>query len=115
MSASRTLITRLIAALTPKQLGILAWLSNISNFSTLVIEKPLRSYQLEPANAILDSILNQRGFTFAVMMSRQAGKNELSGQLEAYLLIIQTLLKFTKKLDNQYLFLEAWEQQVIYL
>jgi hypothetical protein len=86
MSTPRTLITRLIAALTPKQLGILAWLSDISQFSELVIEKPLRSYQLEPANAILDSILNQRGLTFAVMMSRQAGKNELSGQLEAYLL-----------------------------
>ena len=85
MNLSRTL-TRLIRKLTPDQLKILNWLSNIANFSNLVIEKPLRAYQLEPANAILDSILNQRGFTFAVMMSRQAGKNELSGQLEAYLL-----------------------------
>ncbi|MCK4472093.1 MAG: hypothetical protein KAW49_09945, partial [Anaerolineae bacterium] len=86
MSLSRTLITRFIKALTPDQQVILSWLSDISQFSQLVIEKPLRSYQLEPATAILDSILNQRGLTFAVMMSRQAGKNELSGQLEAYLL-----------------------------
>jgi len=85
MNLSRTL-TRLITALTPKQQGILSWLSDISQFSKLVIEKPLRAYQLEPAAAILDSILNQRGLTFAVMMSRQAGKNELSGQLETYLL-----------------------------
>lgn len=62
------------------------WLSDISHFSRLIIGKPLRPYQLEPAHAILDSVLHGRGETFTVMMSRQAGKNELSGQLEAYLL-----------------------------
>jgi len=62
------------------------FLQNLNNFSRLVIRRPLRRYQLEPAQAILHSILNQDGLTFAVMMSRQAGKNELSGQLEAYLL-----------------------------
>jgi hypothetical protein len=66
--------------------GICHWLSDITNFSTLVLKRPLRSYQLEAAKAILDSIFNARGLTIAVMMSRQAGKNELSGQLEAYLL-----------------------------
>jgi len=62
------------------------WLSDLSNFSRLVLKRPLRAYQLEPAHAILDSILHHHGLTFAVMMSRQAGKNELSAQLEAYLL-----------------------------
>ena len=62
------------------------FLSSIDNYSRLVIHKPLRCYQLEPAQAILDSILHNRGLTFAIMMSRQAGKNELSAQLEAYLL-----------------------------
>ncbi len=62
------------------------WLSNIQHFSRLMMRRPLRSYQLEPAKAILDSIFNGRGLTFAVMMCRQAGKNELSGQLEAYLM-----------------------------
>lgn len=62
------------------------WLSDVSNFSRLVIGTPLRAYQLEPAHAILDSVLHRRGLTFAVMMCRQAGKNELSAQLEAYLL-----------------------------
>jgi hypothetical protein len=61
-------------------------LTNIDNFSRLVIKKPLRQYQAEPARAILDSVLYGRGQTFAVMMSRQAGKNELSAQMEAYLL-----------------------------
>lgn len=62
------------------------WLADVSLFSRLVTDMPLRSYQLEPARAILRSVLNGQGLTFAVMMSRQAGKNELSGQLEAYLL-----------------------------
>ena len=63
-----------------------AVLSDIEPFSRHVIQQPLRQYQIEPAQAILDSILHRRGDTFAVMMSRQAGKNELSAQLEAYLL-----------------------------
>jgi hypothetical protein len=62
------------------------WLSDIRNFSGLVIKLPLRQYQLKPADAILDSVLHGKGLTFAVMMCRQAGKNELSAQLEAYLL-----------------------------
>jgi len=66
--------------------AIVYWLTHIDNFSRIVIERPLRTYQVEPAAAILDSIFHGRGDTFAVMMSRQAGKNELSGQLETYLL-----------------------------
>lgn len=62
------------------------WLSDVRRFSRLVLERPLREYQLEPADAILASALHAQGETFAVMMSRQAGKNELSAQLEAYLL-----------------------------
>jgi len=62
------------------------WLSDIRNFSGQVIKLPLRQYQLRPADAILDSVLHGKGLTFAVMMCRQAGKNELSAQLEAYLL-----------------------------
>ena len=71
-----------------KQLRAIAqrWLSDILAFSHLVCERPLRQYQLEPVRAILDSVLYSRGLSFAVMMSRQAGKNELSAQLEAYLL-----------------------------
>ena len=66
--------------------AIIAWLSDIACFSRTVIQRPLRPYQLEPARAILDSVLHGRGLSFAIMMSRQAGKNELSAQIEAYLL-----------------------------
>jgi hypothetical protein len=55
-------------------------------FSRHVVGRPLRPYQLEPARAILDSVLHRRGLTFTVMMARQAGKNELSAQLELFLL-----------------------------
>jgi len=46
----------------------------------------LRPYQQQPARAITDSILHQRGLTFTVEMARQSGKNELSAQLETALL-----------------------------
>ena len=62
------------------------WLADISLFSRLVTRRPLRRYQLEIAGAIVDSILHQRGLTFAVMLPRQAGKNETQAQVEAYLL-----------------------------
>jgi hypothetical protein len=64
----------------------MAWLTNIHNFSRAVTRLPLRPYQVTPARAILDSILRGRGDSFAVMMCRQAGKNELSAQLEAYVM-----------------------------
>jgi hypothetical protein len=46
----------------------------------------MRPYQLEPANAIIDSILNNRGLTFVIVMARQSGKDELLANLIAYLL-----------------------------
>jgi len=63
-------------------------LGDFNQFSRIIIGVPLRPYQLEPAAAILDSIFHQRGMTFVVEMSRQAGKNELSAQIEAYLLTL---------------------------
>jgi hypothetical protein len=66
--------------------AIKAFLRDMRLFSRMVMRRPLRSYQLAPARAIVDSVLNRRGLTFAVVMSRQAGKNELSAQLEAYLM-----------------------------
>jgi len=46
----------------------------------------LRSYQCLPGRAIVDSALNGRGLSFTVVMARQAGKNELSAQVELLLL-----------------------------
>jgi hypothetical protein len=66
--------------------AIKAFLRDIRLFSKVVVSRELRGYQLAPARAIVDSVLHRRGLTFAVVMSRQAGKNELSAQLEAYLM-----------------------------
>ncbi|MFO7780734.1 MAG: hypothetical protein R6W94_03835 [Spirochaetia bacterium] len=71
--------------------GLRYWLSDINNFGRLVLKRPLRRYQLRPAEAVLRSVLEHQGPTFAVMMSRQPGKNELSAQLEAYLLNLYRL------------------------
>ena len=62
-------------------------IGDIRVFSALVIKRHLRPYQLAPARAIVDSVLHNRGRTFAVVMSRQAGKNELSAIVEAYLMM----------------------------
>jgi hypothetical protein len=47
----------------------------------------LRPYQEEAARAILESARNELGLTFTVVMARQAGKNELSAEVELQLLI----------------------------
>ena len=49
--------------------------------------KSLRPYQVEPLLCILDSIENKKAKIITVMMSRQSGKNESSGQLEGFLLV----------------------------
>jgi len=55
-------------------------------FSRELPRRPLRAYQLEAARAILASLERRDGAIFTVMMARQMGKNELSAQLEAWLL-----------------------------
>jgi hypothetical protein len=69
-------------------------LASLDGFSTLAGPpgRRLRPYQLEAGDAIVKSVLNREGKTFVVMMSRQAGKNELSAQLEAYLLTIHSAI-----------------------
>jgi len=62
------------------------WLADIELYSRLVVGRPLYAYQLAPARAIVDSVLNERGLEFAVMFPRQSGKNETQAQVTAYLL-----------------------------
>ena len=50
----------------------------------------LRPYQLDAARAIMESALQGRGLRFTVVMARQAGKNELSAQMELSLLALST-------------------------
>lgn len=45
------------------------------------------NYQLEIADAILYSCINQLGWLFVIMISRQAGKNEISAFIQHYLLL----------------------------
>jgi hypothetical protein len=47
----------------------------------------LRDYQEIAGRAIVDSVLQNRGLSFTVMMARQAGKNELSASVELGLLM----------------------------
>ncbi|MGH2508784.1 MAG: hypothetical protein ACRDHZ_15465 [Ktedonobacteraceae bacterium] len=58
----------------------------IAEFARDVLGKPLYPYQLEVAEAILESVQGGLGRIITVMMARQAGKNQLSATLEAYLL-----------------------------
>jgi hypothetical protein len=55
-------------------------------FGAEIVGRRLRPYQLAAAHAILTSIRRGDGETFVVMMARQMGKNELSAQIEAWLL-----------------------------
>jgi hypothetical protein len=63
-----------------------ALLSNIHYFSDLVIGLRLRRYQIEPIEAVLDSIIQGHGYEFLLIFPRQSGKNEAVAQLLAYLL-----------------------------
>ncbi|HEY3081056.1 MAG TPA: hypothetical protein VGM69_14280 [Chloroflexota bacterium] len=63
-------------------------LADLEAYGRLVVGRPLRPYQLEPGLAISRAVLGQRGGTYSVQMARQAGKNELSAQLEGYLLTL---------------------------
>jgi hypothetical protein len=46
----------------------------------------LRQYQLGPARAIAESVVNQLGRQFSVVFSRQAGKDEMLAQLVGFIL-----------------------------
>lgn len=67
--------------------AITALLQSPATFSA-ANARPFRPYQAEAANAIAQSVINNQGKTFTVMCARQMGKNELSAQLEAYLLTL---------------------------
>lgn len=59
---------------------------NIADFAAQVLGKPLYAYQLEVAEAVLESLRGGHGRIISVMMARQSGKNQVSAVLEAYLL-----------------------------
>ena len=48
----------------------------------------LRGYQRRVAQALVESVFQERGLSLAVLFPRQSGKNELQAQVEAYLLLM---------------------------
>jgi hypothetical protein len=66
------------------QLALL--LGDPAAFARGLLPTRLREYQVEVARAIARSIAERRGDTITVLFPRQAGKNELSAQVEAWLL-----------------------------
>src|SRR5581483_2920821 len=63
-------------------------LADVGIFSRAALpERPLRPYQIEPARAIAESVERELGRSFAIVFSRQAGKDETLAQLLAWLLI----------------------------
>ena len=55
------------------------------------ITQHLRPYQTEVGRAVMESVLRRRGRMFTVEMARQGGKNELSAQLELFLLTMHAV------------------------
>ena len=64
-------------------------LGDVAEFSRAGIRThPLRSYQIEPIRAMVESIRNGAGREFAWVFSRQSGKDEAKAQMYAYLLAL---------------------------
>lgn len=55
-------------------------------WSKAVLGRPLRPYQVEAARGVARVVAERNGGSVVVMMSRQAGKNELAAHLEAWML-----------------------------
>src|SRR4051812_19685605 len=67
--------------------GLRRALTGVGGFSRVFLPGyALRPYQIGPARAILESIERGLGRQFAVVFSRQAGKDELLAQILALLL-----------------------------
>ncbi|HDZ36982.1 MAG TPA: hypothetical protein ENH62_01625 [Marinobacter sp.] len=61
---------------------------SIKHFSWLVIQLPLRDYQVGPADAVVQSILMNKGLEFLWVFPRQSGKDESIGQMLTFLLML---------------------------
>jgi hypothetical protein len=88
-------------------------------------------YQLEPANAILESVRLNRGLDFVVIMPRQAGKDEFLVHLKIYLMrllcdkdrnivevnptykpqTIGAILRLENRMDANLLTLKRWKKR----
>jgi len=71
---------------------VLQMLRDLHKFTRFGSGLTLRSYQVEAAQAVVDSVIKRRGLSFVVIFPRQSGKNELQAQVESYLLTIYSQL-----------------------
>ena len=70
-------------------LAVRALLGSVAAFSRVGIRThPLRRYQLEAVEPVIESVLRRRGLEFAWVFARQSGKDEAKAQLAAYLLTL---------------------------
>ena len=68
--------------------GLHRLIEDVDVFSRVLVPRQrLREYQRLPAQAILDSVIQRRGEQFAIVFSRQSGKDELLAQVVAMLLV----------------------------
>jgi hypothetical protein len=72
----------------PTRVEFLRNLREVNYFSQVFGSVRLPPYQLEAANAIVNSVLRQQGLSIVVMFPRQSGKNMLQAQLEVYLMAL---------------------------
>jgi hypothetical protein len=63
-------------------------LSDIKPFSNLIVQLPLREYQLDALRPVIRSTLERDGREYLLIFPRQAGKNEAVAQMLTYLLNI---------------------------
>ena len=63
-------------------------LKSLPYFTKYAGSLALRNYQVDPAAAIIDSVIHRKGLSFVVIFPRQSGKNELQAQIQTYLLTI---------------------------
>src|SRR5512136_3324533 len=63
-------------------------LTSIDLFSHLIVQLPLRRYQVSAADAVVQSCLHGRGLEFLWVFPRQSGKDEAVAQLCVFLLTL---------------------------
>lgn len=96
-----------LASLLAKEPEILTHaLREVRNFCQLYSRQSLRHYQCEVAQAIVRSVLAQKGLSIVVIFPRQSGKNFVQSQIEVYLLALfasrgAEMLKFSPTLHPQ--------------
>jgi hypothetical protein len=110
-------------------------LRNFADFTERGGGISLRPYQTRPADAILDSIRNKKGLSFVVIMSRQAGKDELITNLLSYLCTlyshrdvgivvanptykpqtINAIMRFEKRLQTNLLTRQFWRKRADFM